>query len=115
MGAIVPRTSARLVAFPALLQRTVKNAISGAEFFSARLSNPHTRRAYARPVANFLAWVEQQRIELISMCRKRSFATDGQGRRPARAIVYRIPCLIICLVYAERSAVRDFFMVAALL
>ena len=73
VSVIVPRTSARLVAFPALLQRTVKNAISAAaEFFSARLSNPHTRRAYARPVANFLAWVEQQRIELISMCRKRS-------------------------------------------
>ena len=86
-----------------------------AEFFSDRLSNPHTRRAYAHPVANFLAWVEHQRIELISMCRKRSFATDGQGRRPARADVCRIPCLIICLVYADRSAVRDFFMVAALL
>ena len=38
---IVPRTSVRLVAFLALLQRTAKNAISAAaEFFSARLSNP---------------------------------------------------------------------------
>ena len=31
-----------------------------AEFFAARLSNPHNRR----PVENFLAWGEQQRIEL---------------------------------------------------
>ena len=35
-----------------------------------------------------------------SMCRKRSFATRGQGRLPARAAVCRIPCLILCLAYA---------------
>ena len=59
----VPRTSARSVAFPALLQRAGKNAIFAAyEFFSARLSNPHTRRAYAHPVGRFLAWGEEQEI-----------------------------------------------------
>ena len=34
------------------------------EFFSARISNPHTRHAYARPVGRFLAWCEEQGIEL---------------------------------------------------
>ena len=36
------------------------------------------------------------------MCRKRPFATDGQRRRPARAAVCRIPCLILCLADVER-------------
>ena len=31
---------------------------------SAKISNPHTRRAYARPVERFLAWCEEQGIEL---------------------------------------------------
>ena len=52
-------------AFPALLQRAGKNACFAAdEFFSAKISNPHTRRAYARPVGRFLAWCEEQGIEL---------------------------------------------------
>ena len=60
MNAIVPRTSAWSVAFPALLQRAGKNAIFAAdEFFSARLSNSHTRRAYTHPVGRFLAWFEE--------------------------------------------------------
>ena len=52
-------------AFPALLQRAGRNALFAAdEFFSAKISNPHTRRAYARPVGRFLAWCEEQGIEL---------------------------------------------------
>ena len=31
------------------------------EFFSARIRNPHTRRAYGRAVSRFLAWVEEAR------------------------------------------------------
>ena len=58
-------TSPLCNAFPALLQRAGKNAMFAAdEFFSARISNPHTRRAYARPVGRFLAWCEEQGIEL---------------------------------------------------
>ena len=52
-------------AFPALLQRAGRNALFAAdEFFSAKISNPHTRRAYARPVGRFLTWCEEQGIEL---------------------------------------------------
>ena len=36
------------------------------------------------------------------MYRNRSFATGGRERRPARAVVCRIPCLILCLAYVER-------------
>ena len=60
-----PCSAALSETFPAILQRAGKNAIFAAdEFFSARISNPHTRRAYARPVGRFLAWCEEQGIEL---------------------------------------------------
>ena len=48
-----PRPGARSEAFPALLQRGGKAACLAAdEFFTAQISNPPTRRAYARPGAS---------------------------------------------------------------
>ena len=35
-----------------------KNPYACDEFFSACLSNPHTRRAYAHPVGRFLTWCD---------------------------------------------------------
>ena len=65
MNVLVPRTGALSEAFPAILQRAGKAACFAAdEFFSAKISNPHTRRAYARPVGRFLTWCEAQGIEL---------------------------------------------------
>ena len=62
---LAPRSETLAGTFPAILQRAGKNALFAAdEFFSARISNPHTRRAYARPVGRFLAWCEEQGIEL---------------------------------------------------
>ena len=50
---------------PAVLRRAGKNALFAAdEFFAARISNPHTRRAYARIVGRFLAWCGNQDLEL---------------------------------------------------
>ena len=34
------------------------------EFFSARIRNPHTRRAYGRAVGRFLAWVDVEGVDL---------------------------------------------------
>ena len=52
-------------AFPAILVRAGRSACFAAdEFFSAQISNPHTRRAYARAVSEFLAWCEAQGLEL---------------------------------------------------
>ena len=49
----------------AVLERPGANALFAAdEFFAARISNPHTRRAYARVVRRFLAWCEDQGLEL---------------------------------------------------
>ena len=47
----------------------------------------------------------------IRMCRKRSFATGGRGRRPACPAVCRIPCRILCFadVKRKRMARRPVF------
>ena len=34
------------------------------ELFGARISNPHTRRAYARMVSRFLAWCEDEHLDV---------------------------------------------------
>ena len=65
MNELIPRSGTLSETFPALLQRAGKNALFAAdEFFSAKISNPHTRRAYARPVGRFLTWCDEQGIEL---------------------------------------------------
>ena len=72
---------------PAVLERAGDQAL-----FAARISNPHTRRAYARVVRRFLAWCELEVLELsrfspgcgegISRTREPS-GTSGSGRRAA--------------------------------
>ena len=50
---------------PVVLERAGNNALFAAdEFFGARISNAHTRRAYARVVSRFLAWCELEDLEL---------------------------------------------------
>ena len=50
---------------PAVLEHAGSKALFAAdEFFAARISNPHTRRAHARVVRRFLAWCEKQAVEL---------------------------------------------------
>ena len=52
-------------AFPAILVRAGKAACLAAdEFFSARISNSHTRTAYAHQVSRFLTWCENEGLEL---------------------------------------------------
>ena len=36
------------------------------EFFTAQIRNPHTRRAYARAVGEFLAWCETRGVALLT-------------------------------------------------
>ena len=61
--------------FPAILVRAGAAACFAAdEFFSAMISNAHTRRAYARAVGQFLSWCEEHRLELGQV-------TPGQAGR----------------------------------
>ena len=55
----------RLSLFPAVLRDAGPQACFAAdEFFSARLRNPHTRRAYGRAVRRFLEWCEDHDLAL---------------------------------------------------
>ena len=56
------------------------------EFFAAQISNPHTRRAYARPVGRFLTWCEAQGIELCQVTPGLAgcFIEDLPGSDPTR-------------------------------
>ena len=84
MNVLVPRPGALSEAFPAILQRAGKAACFAAdEFFAAQISNPHTRRAYARPVGRFLTRCEAQGIELRQVTPRR-FIEDLPGSDPTR-------------------------------
>ena len=68
---LVPKTPDSLTenelerTFPAILVRAGASACLAAdEFFSARISNPHTRTAYAHQVSRFLTWCENEGLEL---------------------------------------------------
>src|ERR1700722_14894584 len=36
------------------------------EFFAANIRNPHTRRAYGRAVAEFLAWCDDNQVRSVT-------------------------------------------------
>jgi integrase/recombinase XerD len=53
------------VGVPEILVRAGANAVFAAEeFFKATINNAHTKRAYSRAIARFLAWCEQKGVEL---------------------------------------------------
>src|SRR5829696_5299597 len=45
------------------------------EFFTANIRNPHTRRAYARAVGDFLAWCEKRDVPAITAVQPLHVAT----------------------------------------
>jgi integrase/recombinase XerC len=54
-------------ASPALIAAAGDHAgVRFIEFFTANIRNPHTRRAYARAVAEFLAWCESAGVPSIA-------------------------------------------------
>lgn len=51
--------------YPAIIRNGGPGACYAAdEFFRARLSNPHTRRAYGRMAVRFLEWCDQRELQL---------------------------------------------------
>ena len=67
------------------------------EFFTARIRNPHTRKAYAVPVRRFLSWLAAQDVPLVD-------ATPGHAARFLDAYGGSIPTQKLAL-----SALRHFF------
>jgi len=69
MNAIVPVSGGQIQGaasgVPETLRRAGANAVFAAEeFFKATINNAHTKRAYGRSVARFLAWCEEKGVEL---------------------------------------------------
>lgn len=48
---------------------------------AANLSNPNTRRAYARAVAPFAAWFEEQGLQDLSRCVRSTWGPTLSSRR----------------------------------
>ena len=93
-----PATNDLQGAFPAILVRAGKAACFAAdEFFSARISNPHTRIAYAHQVSRFLTWCEDQGLELRQV-------TPGLAGRFLDELPHRAPTKNQAL-----AALRHFF------
>lgn len=83
---------------PPVLRRAGAAACFAAdEFFSARISNPETRRAYARAVRWFLDWCEQEHLELARV-------TPGLAGRFLDELPYKAPTKNQAL-----AALRHFF------
>ena len=56
------------------------------EFFTARIRNPHTRRAYGRAVGDFLAWCEERGVRSIAAVQPLHVAAliELQTREPSQ-------------------------------
>ncbi len=55
------------------------------EFFASTLRNPHTRRAYARAVGDFLAWCEDHAVPSIAAVQPLHVAAWIEGRTRERS------------------------------
>jgi hypothetical protein len=64
-------------ALPALVATAGERAgLRFLEFFAARIRNPHTRRAYARAAADFLAWCEAAGVPSLATVQPLHSASD---------------------------------------
>jgi len=71
---------------PALVAASGERAgIRFLEFFAAAIRNPHTRRAYGRAVADFLAWCEDRGVRSLTAVHPLHVAAwvEGQARTKA--------------------------------
>jgi hypothetical protein len=65
MNQLVPITARTTL--PALIAAAGDRAsLRFLEFFAANIRNPHTRRAYGRAVAEFLAWCDDNHVHSIT-------------------------------------------------
>jgi site-specific recombinase XerD len=101
VGASLPSVLAPASELPALVAATGDHAgVRFMEFFAAQIRNPHTRRAYARAVGEFLAWCESKGVSSLAAVRPLHVAAwiELQGREVAAPSVKQ-----------ELAAVRHLF------
>ena len=88
MNQLAPVTTS--ISLPALIAAASERAgIRFLEFFASTLRNPHTRRAYARAVTDFLAWCEDHAVASIAAVQPLHVAAwiEGQTRGHAAPTV----------------------------
>jgi site-specific recombinase XerD len=74
--------TAPTTALPALIAAAGEHAsIRFVEFFAANIRNPHTRRAYRRAVAEFLAWCDAHEVRSITAVRPPHVAAWIEARQ----------------------------------
>jgi site-specific recombinase XerD len=67
MNQLVPSPGSAAPSLPSLIAGAGDRArLRFLEFFAAQIRNPHTRRAYARAVAGFLAWCEERGVRSLA-------------------------------------------------
>ena len=65
MNLLAPMATSK--SLPALVANAGERAgVRFVEFFAANIRNPHTRRAYARAVEDFLAWCEDVGVRSLN-------------------------------------------------
>src|ERR1039457_539634 len=85
-GASLPSILAPVSVLPALVAAAGDRAsVRFLEFFAAQIRNPHTRRAYARAVGEFLAWCETRGVASLAAVQPLHVASwiELQGREIA--------------------------------
>ena len=71
---------------PALVAASGERAgVRFLEFFASTIRNPHTRRAYARAVSEFLGWCEDHGVVSIAAVQPLHVATWIEGRTRAQS------------------------------
>jgi site-specific recombinase XerD len=86
VNALVPLSPPSSPALPVLVAAAGDRAgVRFLEFFAAQIRNPHTRRAYARAVADFLAWCQDQGVSSLTAVQPLHVAAwiELEGRRVA--------------------------------
>jgi len=84
MSHLVPASPINSVALPVLVAASGNRArVRFLEFFAAQIRNPHTRRAYARAVGEFLSWCESIGVTSLPQVQPLHVASwiELQGRK----------------------------------
>ena len=81
------------------------------EFFTARIRNPHTRRAYGRAVAEFLAWCEEQHVPSVAAIQPTHVATwiEAQTKTQTHTALAQTRTRAAPTVKLQLAALRHLF------
>jgi site-specific recombinase XerD len=102
---------------PAIVARMDERAqYRFAEFFTAQIRNPHTRRAYAKAVAGFCTWLEERGLPSIAAATSihvAAYIETLQRRRSAPTVKLHLAAIRSCFDWLTSGGVLPFNPAAA--